>query len=124
MWLLLATPTPNFQLDLGVPQGEPPSIIPKNQAPPLFPFGHPPYLGTNYQGQAQFGQYDAGLVGSCVFQRGYGRPKPDAMVEGTVTCPSQGVAGEVATLLVATRVLRMASPVGMEVQVVVAVARG
>ena len=46
------------------------------------------------------------------------------MVEGTITCPSQGVAGEVVTLLVAPWVLLMVSPVGMEVQVVVAVARG
>ena len=53
-----------------------------------------------------------------------GDQKPDAIVEGTVTCPSQGVAGEVETLLVVPRVLLMVSPVGMEVQVVVAVARG
>ena len=53
-----------------------------------------------------------------------GDQKPDAMVEVTVTSTSQGVTGEVETLLVVPRVLLMVSPVGMEVQAVVAVVRG
>ena len=53
-----------------------------------------------------------------------GDQNPEAMVEVTVTSTSQWVTGEVATPLVVPRVLLMVSPVGMEVQVVVAVARG
>ena len=53
-----------------------------------------------------------------------GDQKPEALVEVTVTSTSQGVTEEVATPLVVPRVLLMVSPVGMEVQVVVAVARG
>ena len=54
-----------------------------------------------------------------------GDQNPEAMVEITVTSISQGVTGEVATLLVVPRVLpMMGSPVGMEVQAVVAVVQG
>ena len=53
-----------------------------------------------------------------------GDQNPEAMVEVTVTSTSQGVTGEVATPLVVPRVLLMGSPVGMEVQAVVAVVQG
>ena len=48
----------------------------------------------------------------------------DAMVVGNFACPTQGAVGEVATPILALRVLLMFPPVGMEAQVVVAVARG
>ena len=56
----------------GAATGGPPHFIPTNHAPPLFPVGYPPALGTNFQEPAQFGQYDAALVGGRGFQRGRG----------------------------------------------------
>ena len=38
----------------------------------------------------------------------------DAMVVGNLTCPTQGVKGEVFTPILGPRVLRLVPPVGME----------
>ena len=48
-----------------------------------------------------------------------GEIEADAMVEGTNTGPSQGVAGAVATPILTPRVLLMLPPVGMEALIVV-----
>ena len=53
-----------------------------------------------------------------------GELETDAMVVGNFACPTQGVKGEVATPILALRVLLMFPPVGMEALVVADVVRG
>ena len=112
MWLLMATPLLNLVLSRQMPQGDPPYqpllSLPFKQLATL------PIQVFKIQERAQLGTLKLlppEVVVCHVATRELGT---EAVVVGTLACPTQGVRGEVVTPILGTWVLLMCPLVEME----------